>query len=294
MRRPELLALVSLALTLAAGCGSSRSTPSERAATSGHEGASEDAALGERDEAGGGEAAQSRDFEETDSETAARARGGRTAPASELRPTATEAVLRLFVVDAQTAPITGIVIKLTAPGGRNYYAPETDDEGHTELLVPIGQRYEVEYLSLGRRNTTAAVDVPSRPQQTLRLTLRYRGPREAPAGPRGFVLEGVNFATARATIEPDSLPRLDRIVEYMTHRPRVRILIAGHTDNVGNARANQRLSEQRARAVREYIVSRGIDGGRIESVGLGDEQPVAPNDTPEGRAQNRRIEAIEL
>ena len=203
MRRPELFALVPIALALAAGCGSSPSASSEGATsegarTSGREVAS-DPALGEGDEAAAAEAAQSRDFEETDAETAARARGGRTAPASELRPTATETVLRLFVVDAETAPIRGIVIKLTAPGGRSYYTPETDDEGHAELLVPAGQRYEVEYLSLGRRNTTAAVDVPSRPHQTLRLTLRYRGPREAPASPRGFVLEGVNFATARAT-----------------------------------------------------------------------------------------------
>jgi len=88
--------------------------------------------------------------------------------------------------------------------------------------------------------------------------------------------------------------RLDRVVEYMTHKPSARIRIAGHTDNVGNARANQRLSKKRAEAVRDYLVSQGIDGGRIEAVGYGDERPIAPNDTEEGRQKNRRIEAIEL
>ncbi len=80
----------------------------------------------------------------------------------------------------------------------------------------------------------------------------------------------------------------------MTHRPQSRIRIAGHTDNVGNPRRNQRLSEARAEAVKAYLVAHGIDESRIEAVGFGDTQPVAPNDTDEGRAQNRRIEAVEL
>ncbi len=70
--------------------------------------------------------------------------------------------------------------------------------------------------------------------------------------------------------------------------------MAGHTDNVGNPRRNQQLSEQRAQAIRQYLVDHGIDGGRIEAVGYGDTQPVASNDTEEGRQQNRRIEAVEL
>ena len=74
----------------------------------------------------------------------------------------------------------------------------------------------------------------------------------------------------------------------------VRIRVSGHTDNVGNPRRNQALSEARARAVREYLVSHGIDGSRVEAVGFGDQRPVASNDTEEGRQENRRIEAIEL
>ena len=125
-------------------------------------------------------------------------------------------------------------------------------------------------MSLGRRNITAGVEVPAEPNQNVRLTLRYRRyrpparrlelPEPSAAQPQGFVLEDLLFETGRATIQSDSLPRLDRVVEYMTHRPGTRIRIAGHTDNVGNPRTNQRLSESRAEAVREYIISKGIEG----------------------------------
>jgi outer membrane protein OmpA-like peptidoglycan-associated protein len=183
------------------------------------------------------------------------------------------------------------------------------------VLVPAGARYDLEYLSLGRRSTTAHVEVPAGPRQDIRLTLRYRRwhppprpvitPREPAAEtpaetpppapePERLVLEGILFETGSANIDPSSNPRLDRVVEYMTHMASARIRIGGHTDNVGNPQRNQALSQQRADAVRSYLVSHGIDGGRVEAVGYGDTQPVAPNDTEAGRQQNRRIEATEL
>jgi OOP family OmpA-OmpF porin len=108
------------------------------------------------------------------------------------------------------------------------------------------------------------------------------------------VLEGILFETGSATIDPSSNPRLDRVVEYMTHMTSVRIRIAGHTDNVGNAQRNRALSQTRAEAVRAYLVAHGVDEARVEAVGYGDSQPVASNDTDAGRQQNRRIEATEL
>src|SRR5690606_22969275 len=109
-----------------------------------------------------------------------------------------------------------------------------------------------------------------------------------------LVLDGIEFDTGRATLRPSSHPRLDRVVEYLKHKPRARIRVAGYTDNVGNPRRNKALSEQRAQAVREYLVTHGIEAGRIEAVGYGDENPIASNDTEVGRQQNRRIEAVEL
>ena len=233
------------------------------------------------------------EFQLQSSDTAGQAHGERP---SQIQPTATHAAMRLFVVDPDAGPIPGIVIKMTAPNGTPYYTEQTDSQGYAEVLVPAGQRYEMEYLSLGRRNTTASVTVREGPNQNIRLTLRYRRrPAEPSAGPQArVVLDGVLFGTASARIDPESYPRLDRVVEYMTHRPSTRIRVAGHTDNVGNPRRNQQLPEARARAVRDYLVSHGIDGSRIEAVSYGDQQPVASNDTEEGQRQNRRIEAIEL
>jgi outer membrane protein OmpA-like peptidoglycan-associated protein len=281
--------VISMLPLLAAGCGGSQSTST----TGGSTGAEGEPGPGGEDESaevgpGGG-----REFEVHDSDTADEAHGERP---SEIESTETHAAMRLFVVDPETGPIQGVVIKMTAPDGTAYYTRPTDSLGYGEVLVPVGQRYEMEYLSLGARNTTAAVQVQEGPRQDIRLTLRYRryhAPARAEEPPR-FVLEDIRFDSDSATLRPESYPRLGRVVEYMEHMPDSRIRIAGHTDNVGNPRANLRLSERRAQAVRQYLVDHGIDGDRIEAVGYGQERPVAPNDTESGRAQNRRIEAEEL
>jgi outer membrane protein OmpA-like peptidoglycan-associated protein len=290
-----------LVTALATACGGGASSGGG-ATSSGTTGASAETSSSE----GGG--SSSDEFQLATSDDAESAHGDHE---SAIQATATEAAMRLFVVDPDAGALPGIVIKLTAPDGRAYYTGETDSQGYAEVLVPAGQRYDLEYLSLGRRTTTAHVDVPSGPRQDIRLTLRYRQHRPAahrldaappepsapPAPepePEGLVLEGILFESGSATLDPESNPRLDRVVEYMTHRASARIRIEGHTDNVGNPAANRTLSEQRAQAVRAYLVSHGIDGSRVEAVGLGDAQPIASNDTEEGRAQNRRIEAVEL
>lgn len=279
--------LVMLATTVAAACGGSQ--PAAEVASS--EPAAQPAAPAQdAPTQGGEEPGRESEFRLSPSQDAEHAHGERP---SEIRATATHAAMRLFVVDPEAGPIAGVVVKLTAPDGSVYYTRETDSHGYAEVLVPAGQRYEIEYLSLGRRNTTASVNVPEGPNQDIRLTMRYR--RRRPQGESaGIVLDGVLFASGSARLDPASYPRLDRVVEYMRHLPRTRIRIEGHTDNVGNPQRNLRLSEARARAVRDYLVARGIDGSRIEAVGFGDQRPIAPNDTEEGRRQNRRIEAYEL
>jgi outer membrane protein OmpA-like peptidoglycan-associated protein len=235
-------------------------------------------------------------FKLRDSSTARDARG---VSASKIKPTKTEAALRLFVIDKNKGPIEGIVILLTAPDGTKYFTDETDAKGYAEVLVPVGQTYELVYLSLGRRKVSAKVEVANKPNFNLKLTLRYERRDNPPVvdgvkEPPRFVLDGVQFDTGKATLKPESFARLDTVVEYMTHKKSARIEISGHTDNVGNPRRNKKLSDRRARACRDYLVSKGIDRNRIETIGYGDTRPVASNDTERGRQMNRRIEAIEL
>jgi outer membrane protein OmpA-like peptidoglycan-associated protein len=222
------------------------------------------------------------------------AKGPRGAPAkaAKIVPTKTEAALRFFVIDKDQGPVKGVVVRLTTPAGEKYYTAETDDEGYAELLVPVGQKYEVTYLSLGlgRGDIVATETVSDEPRQSIKLTLRYK--RLPPPPP--FVLTGVNFDTGKATIKPDSLSRLDVVVEFMKHKQSARVEISGHTDNAGNPRTNKTLSAKRAQACRSYLISKGIAGGRITAVGHGADRPVAPNDTDENRQKNRRIEVVEV
>jgi OmpA-OmpF porin, OOP family len=219
---------------------------------------------------------------------------GKSAPAkaAKLVPTKTEAALRFYVLEKEKGPVKGVVIRLTSPTGDKYHTEETDDEGYAEVLVPVGQKYEVTYLSLGlvRGDVVATETVSNEPRQSIKLTLRYK--RLPPLPP--FVLSGVVFDTGKAIIRSESQPKLDVVYEFMRYKKSARVEISGHTDSVGNDRANKELSAKRANACRAYLITKGIDGNRITAVGHGEERPVAPNDTEENRQKNRRIEAVEL
>lgn len=118
-------------------------------------------------------------------------------------------------------------------------------------------------------------------------------PDEVPVPPKKvFVLEGVNFESGKATITKDSEVSLRKVVDIMEAFPETTFEIVGHTDNVGNSAKNKQLSADRAAAVKAFLVENGIADNRMVTRGAGDTQPKASNKTPEGRAQNRRIEFI--
>jgi len=104
------------------------------------------------------------------------------------------------------------------------------------------------------------------------------------------VIKGIQFDFGKATIRKDSNRILDEAVGVLKQYPELRIMISGHTDNVGEDQRNLELSQQRAAAVKEYLVAKGIDTGRVETRGAGPNEPVADNKTDAGRQQNRRIE----
>lgn len=104
------------------------------------------------------------------------------------------------------------------------------------------------------------------------------------------VLRGVTFETGRSALKPDSYTILDIVAASLIANPDIRVEIAGHTDNTGSMATNMRLSQARADAVRAYLASKGVAPGRMVANGYGPSQPVAPNTTPDGRAQNRRVE----
>jgi outer membrane protein OmpA-like peptidoglycan-associated protein len=103
-------------------------------------------------------------------------------------------------------------------------------------------------------------------------------------------LNNIFFDFAKATLRKDSFHELDRILPYFEKFSNLKIGLNGHTDSVGSDAANQKLSEDRANSVRDYLVSKGISGDKIEAKGYGETEPVASNDTDEGRQLNRRVE----
>ncbi|SRR5579883_463310 len=105
---------------------------------------------------------------------------------------------------------------------------------------------------------------------------------------------GISFFSGRADISPESVLALREVAAMLDDHPDWRIRVTGHTDNVGTKEANNALSLRRATAVVSWLVNRGIKRTRLEIAGLGDADPVAPNDTEEGRAKNRRIELVKI
>jgi outer membrane protein OmpA-like peptidoglycan-associated protein len=112
---------------------------------------------------------------------------------------------------------------------------------------------------------------------------------------RGMVITlngSVLFATGQSTLLPIAQERLSQVAKALADNPNGAITVEGHTDSTGSASANDELSRHRAEAVREFLISQGVDKDRIRAVGLGSSRPVADNKTPEGRADNRRVEIV--
>lgn len=113
--------------------------------------------------------------------------------------------------------------------------------------------------------------------------------------PERIRLEGVNFEYDSAELTPESLPVLDKSGQLLVDVPEMRVRIEGHTDSDGTAEYNQGLSQRRAEAVKLYLVKRfNLDAKRIEARGYGESMPVASNETPQGKALNRRVEFVIL
>lgn len=105
-----------------------------------------------------------------------------------------------------------------------------------------------------------------------------------------MVLRGIHFDFDKYNIKPEWEPVLDEAADVLTANPNIRVIIEGHTDAVGTDAYNMRLSERRAGAVYDYLLRKGIAANRMSTVGYGESQPKAGNDTAEGRAINRRVE----
>jgi len=109
-----------------------------------------------------------------------------------------------------------------------------------------------------------------------------------------IVSNGIRFDVGNATLRPESMGVLNEIYKMLSEHPDIKVSIVGHTDSDGDADLNLKLSEERATTVMKQLESMGISADRLSSKGLGESKPFGPNDTPEGKAANRRVEFIKM
>ncbi len=164
---------------------------------------------------------------------------------------------------------------------------QTDETGNYLITLPVGKDYAFNVARTGYLFYSDNYSLKGKPADSTYQKDIPLQPIEADAS---IVLRNLFFETGKWDIRPESEVELDRVVQFLKDNPTVKIQLEGHTDNVGTAADNQKLSTARAYATVNYLVEKGIKGTRLLAKGFGATRPVADNKTEVGRAQNRRTE----
>ena len=163
----------------------------------------------------------------------------------------------------------------------------SESNGEYQIILPYGERYG--YLAEADNFVAISANINLTQQEEYKEIKQdlYLVPIEV--GSR-VTINNIFFDFDKATLRNESYPELNRLLEFMNNYPNVRIHIQGHTDSVGAEDYNQQLSKRRADAVARFLRVNGVNTDRLIVEGKGESTPIANNDTPEGRQQNRRVE----
>lgn len=200
-----------------------------------------------------------------------------------------------MLVPAGAAAATGAVI---SHGRAPAMVESTRRTGFPWWLIGLLAAVAVALFAWGRRGHRQAVELTDQAVATTPAlsagsvtALRAFLDGNMPV-PQRFVLSDLRFSPDSAEIEPGTRRVLDEVAGVLKEHPKANIRVEGHTDSTGAPEANRILSQSRADVTKRYLIERGLDGGRIETIGFGADRPLTPNDTAEGRAKNRRTELI--
>jgi outer membrane protein OmpA-like peptidoglycan-associated protein len=205
------------------------------------------------------------------------------------KDSALAATVNVTMTNSAKVPQKGEQIIFLAVGSKKMYKAATDARGKLTMKLPPGDNYTLKLKSLNDTTQYNTMKIPAlQPGQyftdPFAVTIVYDPPVN-------FTLNNVEFDVNKATLRPASFKELDELADYLKWKDGETIEIAGHTDNVGKPEDNLKLSQQRAEAVKAYLIKKGIPVARVSAKGYGDTQPVADNGTTDGRQKNRRTEA---
>ncbi len=193
------------------------------------------------------------------------------------------------VLDKETGlPVKGAITYEILPGGKTAGTARSEPvEGNYNIVLPKGFNYgfiaEADgYYAINENIDLSALDAYKEVERNI-----YMAPLTVGAVIR---LNNIFFEFGKAVLKEESYPELDRVVKLLIANPTITLEIAGHTDNVGSDEANQTLSADRAKAVVDYLISKGISKKVLSSKGYGETFVVGDNTTEEGRQLNRRVE----
>jgi len=198
------------------------------------------------------------------------------------------APVEAFVVNAKEQPRKGEMVVFFGEKRNKEYTGRTDKNGKLRMRLPAGDDYRVMMKTFSDSVSFGVISIPSLDEgeffsEPFSVKMTYE-----PA--RNFTLDNVEFDVNKATLRAASYKELNELVEYLQWKEEQKIEVAGHTDNDGKAADNLKLSQQRAEAVRNYLLKKGIKPNRVVAKGYGASQPVADNSTAEGKQKNRRTE----
>jgi OOP family OmpA-OmpF porin len=207
------------------------------------------------------------------------------------------AVLAGKVSDESGSPLTGIVEARDVKSGKTTKLVAEPSTGGFVGRLPVGQ-YVVMARSTGHLSREKTLTLNPNERVVVDFSLRKEPEKRIARleGSKIVIAKQVNFKRGSAKIiGKESFAILDEVVDILVRHPNIKkVRVEGHTDNVGGKKYNQKLSEARARAVMEYLVSQGISPARLESQGFGQTRPLVPNTSKRNKAKNRRVDFVIL
>ena len=197
------------------------------------------------------------------------------------------ALVQGIITDFDQKVKVGEVILFENTTTKVIHQTASNDSGKFYIELPYSQDYLIKIKGFNDAQNYIELNIPPLPQTQSRVVYKVNIQSEPP---KLFTLDRVHFDFGKTSPTKESYSEMEELLEFMNRKKLTAIEIAGHTDNVGEPEKNLILSQKRAESVQDYLVSNGIESIRIIAKGYGEEQPIATNDTVEGRKTNRRTE----